>query len=166
MTAPLREATLGRLRRVASAIESPADGLLAARMLGWALVLPVLKSALPLETLVRLLATDGRPAARDLKVERKIGTLARLTHRVVGAGRRDNCLERSLIAYRYLSAAHADPLLVVGASVGESAIEGHVWLTVDGAPVHDTLEGLGRFASVTAFRADGSVVARPRTSAP
>jgi hypothetical protein len=156
VTSLRRDATVGRLGRAVAAVESSSDGFLAARMLGWALVLPVLKSVLPLERLVRIMATDGRPGARDLRTERTIGTLARLTHRIVGVGRRDNCLERSLIAYRYLSATNADPRLVVGACRGETGIEGHVWLLVDGAPVHDTWEGIGRFAPVTAFRADGS----------
>lgn len=155
---------MARARRAVAAVESPADALLAVRMLGWALVLPVLKSALPLQRLVRLMARAGRATTRDIETEKTIIALARVVHRAVGLGRRDNCLERSLIAFRYLSAVNADPLLVVGACAGETEIEGHVWLTVDGDPVHETRERVDRYAPVTVFHADGRVGAVPRTS--
>lgn len=164
MSAPPRGITRARTRRAIAAVESPADALLAVRMLGWALVLPVLKSALPLQRLVRLMAREGRATARDTDTEHTIITLSRVVHRAVGLGRRDNCLERSLIAFRYLSAANADPLLVVGACAGATEIEGHVWLTVDGDPVHETRERVDRYARVTEFHADGRVGAVPRTS--
>jgi hypothetical protein len=67
-----------------------------------------------------------------------------------------NCLERSLVLYRYLSAVGADPQLVVGIRGGEEAVRGHAWVTVRGAPLEEpplTLEGLTR---VVSFRGDGS----------
>lgn len=158
----MRRSAAARIRRAAGAVRSPADALLAVRMLGWALVLPVLKRALPLEQLVRLLAGRHRAAAREPATERTIITLARSVHRAVGLGRRDNCLERSLIAFRYLSAVHADPVLVVGARTGETGLEGHVWLTVDGSPVHDSAPKVDRYVPVTVFCADGRVGALPQ----
>jgi hypothetical protein len=151
-----RDLTRARLRRAARAVSSPTDAALAARMIAWALALPVLKVALPLRRLVVLMAVAGAPAARDAEAERAIATLARLTHRAVGLGRRDNCLERSLLAYRYLASANADPVLVVGTCVGSRAVEGHVWLTVDGRPVHDESAAVARFTPVIAFDATGA----------
>jgi len=157
---------IGRVRRAAATIESPADAVLAFRMLGWALVLPVLTTVTPLDTLVRVMSMRRTRASRDAEVERRIGSLASLTHRAAGAGRRDNCLERSLIAYRYLCAASADPVLVVGARHGPDGVEGHVWVTVDGQPAQDDGEEIGRYDPVTSFEADGCVgpvpVATPR----
>jgi hypothetical protein len=165
VTAARPRRAVGRLRRAAATIESPADAALAVRMLGWALVLPVLKTVAPLRTLVRLMSTGGgRRAPRDTEAERRIGSLARLSHRAAGAGRRDNCLERSLIAYRYLCAANADPVLVVGARDGPSGVEGHVWITVDGEPVQDNGEEIRQYAPVTAFDADGRIGPVPATT--
>ncbi|HUR73960.1 MAG TPA: lasso peptide biosynthesis B2 protein [Sporichthya sp.] len=139
-------------------MRSPADAVLTARMVGWALVLPVLKAVLPLRRLVRLMALSAPATPRNPDAEHAIANLARIAHRVVGLGRRDNCLERSLIAYRYLGAANASPLLVVGARNDQHTIEGHVWLTVDGVPVHDEAAALSRFTPVTAFDASGAPV--------
>ena len=164
MTAARPRRAVGRLRRAAATIESPADAALAVRMLGWALVLPVLKTVAPLRTLVRVMSTGGGRRARYTEAERRIGSLARFSHRAAGAGRRDNCLERSLIAYRYLCAANADPVLVVGARDGPSGVEGHVWITVDGEPMQDNGEEIRQYAPVTAFDADGRIGPVPATN--
>lgn len=166
MSAPHATGTVARVRRAAGAVTSPADALLVARMLGWALALPLLKSALPLERLVPLMARPGRSTVREPAVERRIGTLARLAHRAASAGRRDNCLERCLIAFRYLSAANAGPYLVVGARAAESGIEGHVWLLVDGTPVNDHWDKIASFTPVTVFDVDGRAHATPPAQAP
>ena len=126
-------------------------------MLGWAVVLPVLKARMPLERLVALMWTEARGAqpGRDLAQEHQVARLARMSHRAITAGRRDNCLERSLIAYRHLAARNADPRLVVGARAGSAGIEGHTWVTVDGEPVHDLPEEIATYVPITVFGAGG-----------
>lgn len=156
---------IAQIRRAAEAVDSLSDAALAVRMLGWALILPVLKVAVSLEKLVQLMAIDGSRSQRNLEAERRIGRLARLAHRTAGAGRRDNCLERSLIAYRYLSAANADPVLVVGASRGGTGIEGHVWLLVDGEPIADSSDEIRRYVPLTAFGSGGRIAPMPMRAA-
>ena len=161
MTHPTPGGRLERLRRVAGAVESSSEAVLTVRMLGWGLVLRVLKRVVPLERLVRVVAIEPRHGPRDLGAERRIGRLARLAHRGSSVKRRDNCLERSLVAYRYLTAANAAPVLVVGARAGDAGIEGHVWLTVDGEPIHDAQAALDLYTPVMTFGADGRARSLP-----
>jgi hypothetical protein len=148
---------LRRLSNAARTLRSPADLLLVLRMLGWAVVLPVLKARMPLERLVALMWADARDGRSDRNPdrERQVVRLAELSHRAVTAGHRDNCLERSLIAYRHLAARNAAPLLVVGARPGSAGVEGHVWVTVDGRPVHDMPEEIATYEPLTVFGAGG-----------
>jgi hypothetical protein len=129
-------------------------------MVGWAVVLPALKARMPLERLVALMWTDARSGRTDRDPVRvgQVARLAQLSHRAVTAGHRDNCLERSLIAYRHLAAGNAAPLLVVGARPGSAGVEGHVWVTVDGRPVHDLPEEIATYEPLTVFGAGGRVL--------
>ena len=69
--------------------------------------------------------------------------------------RRSNCLERSLLAYRFLSRAGADPRLVVGVGNVDGKMAGHAWVTVNGVPVHEPAETVDRFALLIEFGRDG-----------
>ena len=150
---------LRRLRVLGSSIHSPADAWLAIRMAGWRLVLPALKWMLPLPRLVRLMSARS-PAGRerDRAREERIATLAD----AVGGPRRnprlDNCLERSLVSYRYLSKAGAEPELVVGVS-RDQPVRGHVWVRLDNEVMHDSVE---EFEELTTFGRDGA----PATTQP
>ena len=124
------------------------DLTLLARMSAWAVALPVLKFLLPLPRLVRLV-TPSRAAQRDLARERRVTRLAARLYRTPGLGR-DNCLERSLVTYRYLARSGSDPTPVVGMRK-EDELHGHVWVTVDGRPVHDTPEFLAGFVPLMTF---------------
>lgn len=146
---------LGRLPNAVRTLRSPSDLVLVVRMLAWAVVLPVLKARMPLERLVALMWTDAGAPGRDPARERQVVRLARMCHRAITAGRRDNCLERSLIAYRHLAARNAAPLLVVGARPGSAGVEGHVWVTVDGTPVHDRPDEIATYVPLTAFGTGG-----------
>jgi hypothetical protein len=66
-----------------------------------------------------------------------------------------NCLERSLILYRYLARANADPRLVVGMGKPDEFL-GHVWVTVDGRPLLDTPETLRAYTEVVRFGGGGA----------
>ena len=94
--------------------------------------------------------------------ERTIGVVARLSRASGG-----NCLARSLVLYRYLSRADADPRLVVGMAKPDEYL-GHVWVTVDGRPLLETPETLRGYEEVTTFgdqRPEGRVTA-PTSSRP
>jgi len=126
-----RERSLKRL------LASQRDAWLAARALGWLCALPVLKRTLALERLVRLMWLAPGGNARDSGRERRtIRIVARLARTSGG-----NCLERSLVLYRYLALARPDEYL------------GHVWVTVDGQPLLETPETLGGYTEVVTFRA-------------
>jgi hypothetical protein len=148
-------AVLRTLRRIAA---SPDEATLALRMAAWTPVLPVLKRVLPLPRLVGLMAPRGRSLERDLRREERIAAIARRLYRTRPITHRDNCLERSLVAYRFLSRAGAEPMLVVGFRREVKDIHGHVWVTVDDVPVHDAPAELAAYETVTAFGSDGRVV--------
>jgi hypothetical protein len=124
-------------------------------MLGWWIALPLLKRATPLPRLVRFAHLDPRRTARDLEREAKVAALAEWLFKVRPRPARDNCLERSLVAYRFLGRLGAEPELVVGLGDKEEATVGHVWVTVDGHPVHDELEALDAYQALVVFGSDG-----------
>ena len=136
------------------ALARPGDALLAGRIYGWLCVLPLLKRRLSLAKLVRLMWLRPRGAARDSVRERRtIRAVARLSR-----ASRGNCLERSLVLYRYLARATADPHLVVGMARPDEYL-GHVWVTVDGRPLLETAETLASYTELVGFGRDGAQVA-------
>ena len=90
------------------------------------------------------------PARDPSREERTIRVVARLSRTSGG-----NCLERSLVLYRYLARASADPRLVVGMARPDEYL-GHVWLTVDGRPLLETHETLGPYTEVVRFGRGGA----------
>jgi hypothetical protein len=114
--------------------------------------------------------SEPRRTERDPALERRIARVARLIYR----GRRgtfpNNCLERSLVTYRYLGRAGADPELVVAVRRGAEGVDGHVWVTVGGMSVHEEPAELEPYVPVLRFAggemrrsADGTPSALPRT---
>lgn len=154
-------------RALRSCISSPADLWLLARIAAWALVLPVVKRLVPLRKLVALMAAESRPSERDPDLERRIARMARLIYRGRRATFGDNCLERSLVTYRYLARAGAQPRLMVGVGRGESVtMRGHAWVLLDGRAVHDGDEELEPYAELAAFGPDGRRMSAEGASAP
>lgn len=149
-----------RLARIRSVVSGPSEVLLSGRMLAWAGVLPVLKRVLPLPRLVALMSPRHRGKA-DAKRAETVVTLARWVYRTRAL--RDNCLERSLITYRYLPAAEGDSLLVLGVRKGDDGPPGHAWLTLDGQPVHDSASTLERLVPIVAFDLEGRRCPVPET---
>jgi hypothetical protein len=92
----------------------------------------------------------ARPSARDPERELQAAQLVRRLCRQSGG----NCLERSLILYRYLSRARANPRLVVGMAKPDEFI-GHVWVTLDSRPLFDSSETLREYTEVMTFGAGG-----------
>ena len=171
MNLPLHRRVLGRARVIGACIRSPGDIWLAIRMAAWRLVLPVLKWRLPLPRLARLMWA-GRARARDEAREEKIVTLAEALCGPHG-GQLDNCLERSLVSYRFLSQAGAEPELAFGvAKDSADPVRGHAWVRLDGEPVHDSRVALERFEEIGAFgpagalRTNGAPSGAPATTPP
>jgi hypothetical protein len=158
-----------RAARVRDTIRSPADTWLATRMGVWALALPLLKHVVTLPRLARLMWRPGSPQASARDVDR-ILTLSRWAARLRPLPGRGNCLEHSLLAYRYLSAAGASPRVVVGIRRDAGAMAGHVWLELDGAPVGESVDGFvpllalgehGRVDDLGGRLAQATRIARP-----
>jgi hypothetical protein len=122
-------------------------------MVVWSVLLPVLKRAVPLRRLAPLMWTTGRAKRSEEQERRIIALSARITR--LRPRLRSNCLERSLLAYRFLARAGADPHLIVGVSTLEGAIVGHAWVTVDGEPVHEPREAVESFARLIEFGPQG-----------
>ncbi len=158
MKAPLRRRLVGRIRDLWSCIDSASDAWLAVRMALWRLAVPLLKWLIPLPRLARLMwATRSRPE-RDAARERRIVALSEVLCGPHGGRILDNCLERSLVSYRVLSQAGAEPELTFGVARDKNdPVRGHAWLTLDGQPVHDSLASLERFEELGTFGAAGGL---------
>lgn len=133
---------------------------LACRMLAWSLAMPLLKRSMSLPALARLMWSPGH-GPRDLARERQICKLAWWTSRVQPRRFPDNCLERSLVAYRFLARASAGPRLVAGVGKAEGKLVGHVWVTVDSEPVQDRADSLLRYRPLLEFGDSGRPTGSP-----
>jgi hypothetical protein len=143
---------LDRARLAAREDLATAGGLwLALRMVVWALVLPVLKHAIPIARLAPVMWSDrkGPTGVSPAHVIRLAGRISR------AIPTRDNCLERSLLAYRFLSMAGEDPRLVLGVKSSDGGLSGHAWLTLDGTPVYDPVETPRDFPPLVVFGSKG-----------
>jgi hypothetical protein len=118
-------------------------------MIAWALVLPALARLLPLPSLVRRLWHEKASEHQERRAERVLA----LARAIYGRRRplRDNCLFRSLLTYRFLAEASADPRLVVGVRRCGSGIDGHVWVMLRERPVHENSASLAEFRPVLIF---------------
>src|SRR5262245_48657412 len=107
-----------------------ATGLVLGRLLPAFLLLGLLKHLVPLRWLARW-AWCVPSGPRDREAERR--TIARVVRlsRLIGQLDR-GCLQRSLLLYRVLSRAGADPALVVGFGRMDGRTRGHAWVVVDG----------------------------------
>lgn len=129
--------------------------VLGCRMAAWSLAVPLLKRALPLPALVRL--AWSRPRGGRGR-EQEIVQLAWWTSRLQPRRFPHNCLERSLVTYRFLARAGAQPRLVTGMGRPEGEIMGHVWVTVADRPVQDADEALRAFGRLVEFGDGGRAV--------
>jgi hypothetical protein len=153
MTESLRRTTRRVARGLALSIRSPRDGWLVARMLAWRAILPMLKYVVPLPRLIRVMQRPCRARrARRLDREQRIAMLAERVFQVERSS--EDCLEFSLVLYRYLGETGAEPRLVIAVRK-DGLARGHAWVTVDGAPVHDSAALLEDFVSVVSFDSSG-----------
>jgi hypothetical protein len=155
-------------------VRGPADVLLLARMTAWCVALRALKHVVPLATLVRMAhprrtqRTKIAPGTRNhgkgagqapgTKDQEPVVVLSRWVARFTRLSARGPCLERSLVAYRYLTLANFEPRLVVGVAPGQAngdPVRGHAWVVVDGVALDETAESLSGFHTVVEFDAGG-----------
>jgi hypothetical protein len=123
-------------------------------MAGWRVVLPLLKFVMPLPHLVRLMWTG--PSAASMTSEAQNSAEMRVLEIIRTGGRllvSRNCLERSLVLYRYLSSSGGDPQLVVGVTKQAGIVGGHTWVELDGRPVDDLQAA--HFERVAVFGSNG-----------
>ena len=141
-------------RNFRDCIHSPADLWLAARMAAWAAVLPALKHTVPLPRLVKLVRATPRRSSRKPDVEQRIVALAWWLHAPLALLDR-GCMQRSLLVYRFLGAAGAQPHLALGVRKEGAAVRAHAWVSVDGAPAGDSRNEIAPFATMLMFGPDG-----------
>ena len=130
-------------------------GVLALRMSPWALALPILKRIVSLRRLAQMMRQEGR-GPRDRANERRIVAVSSALSRLRPPRFQANCLERSLLAYRFLTGANADVRIVVGVRTASGRLFGHAWVTVDGEPVHEPSAALSGLSRVVEFGGDGT----------
>jgi hypothetical protein len=130
---------------------------MAGRMLGWLVVLPVLKRMMPLPALASMMWS--RRASRRMSTASDMDRMWRIARWLaVHAWPRNagTCLEQSLILYRFLSARRASPELVIGVRRHNETVGAHAWVIVDGQPVGDSMAALAEFAPVVSFGRGGA----------
>jgi hypothetical protein len=110
------------------------------------------------------MARPNRRAERDRLREQRIVALSRLVYTPLV--RADiGCLQRSLLAYRYLSAAGARPSLIVGVNKREGLVSAHAWVELDGEPGGEPRAFVSQFIPTLTFGADGSPLSLGATAA-
>lgn len=136
---------------------SSADVVLAAKACAWAALLPLLKHLVPVKSLATTMRKAPRGWSRNRAREQRIVTFARWAARLTRWRSGGNCLERGLIAYRYLCEAGAEPTLVVGVGRDENGVIGHAWVLIDGRPAGESPAALASYTPVFAFAPDGEL---------
>ena len=112
------------------------------------LLLGLLKHFVPLSLLAHW-AWSPSASARNREAERRSAAIVVQLSQLLGLPDRD-CLQRSLLLYRVLSRAGAEPKLVVGFARMNDRILGHAWVVVDGHAIFEPETELLRFSP--AFR--------------
>jgi transglutaminase superfamily protein len=149
---------LPRVRRISTELARPADTWLAARIFCWVALVRVAKYAVPLQALVKIVSPVPRSGSRNANREQRIALFADWASRVVRPRSDGNCLERSLVAYRYMIRAHANPRLVIGFRRGDSGMLGHAWVLVDGEPLSDSPASVAEYHVAMSFEPGGCVM--------
>jgi hypothetical protein len=115
-----------------------------------AALLPLLKRVVPIRSLVAHMWSTTRTAPPG-QTDATLGELTRRLSRLA----RSNCLERSLLAYRFLGRGGFDPQLVLGIADFGAGVVGHAWVTVGGEPFFDQDRTIVAFSPIVTFTANG-----------
>jgi hypothetical protein len=114
------------------------------------------KRLVPIRTLARWSWRPARGTSRNLDAEQRLVSSVLRLSRASGSDR--DCLQRSLVLYRELSRAGADPTLVVGFRRTDRGLEGHAWVETDGVPVAEPTVREQGFETTCAFGRGGNLV--------
>jgi hypothetical protein len=132
-------------------------GVAVARLGAAYLTVGALKHVVPLTVLVRWAWRKPR-GLRDRAAEALvIARVARL-RRWLGGSDKD-CIQRSLLLYRGLSAAGADPTLIVGFRDSGTGLEGHASVVVEGELVGEAPSPSAPFVTALTFGREGALLA-------
>src|SRR5262245_50325727 len=112
-----------------------------------------LRHLVSLDTLARWAWRRPRGARNIAREQRIIAQSIKLGH-LSRTGDR-NCLQRSLLLYRELSRAGADPSLVIGFEPNNHEVTGHAWIVIDGRPVAESPTLIARLTPTCAFGRHG-----------
>jgi hypothetical protein len=123
-------------------------------MAAWSMLLPLLKRVVPLRRLARV-AWSAKPGAREPARERQIVRLSGALPRLRLPRGEANCLERSVLAYRFLALANANPKLVIAVRRNGDDVVGHAWVTIDGRPVHESEAAVRDYVPLVEFGPGG-----------
>jgi hypothetical protein len=143
--------------RVANQIRTVLDGF---RIVPAYLLLGILKHLVPLRSLVKWTWCETT-GLRDRLAERRLTANVLRLSKLLRIADRD-CLQRSLLLYRLLSAVGADPELVVGLREQDGKIIGHAWVLVDEVSLVEPESDLARFSPVLRFGARGALLSQMR----
>ena len=133
-----------------------ATSLAISQLLPMYILFGLLKHLVPLRALARLAwrdPVDGRDPERERLTVARIVKTRRLFPLWDG-----DCVQKSLLLYRELSGAGADPVLAVGFRRLNGRVEGHAWILVDGVAVDDRLAADGAFTSSFSFGRRGGLI--------
>ena len=123
-----------------------------ARLAPWFVAYGAMKHFVPLPTLARWsYQSPRRGAACDA---RRVASDVLRTGRLTGVPDRD-CLQRSLVLYRELSAGGLGPELALGFQQKEGRLSGHAWVTIGGRAVAEPDLDESAFTQVMRFGARG-----------
>lgn len=120
-----------------------------ARLLPSYIAAGVLRHVVSLHRLARWAWRDARTGRAGSGDAEEIAAAVTRLGRIVPGDR--NCLRRSLVLYRELSARGAGPRLVVGFRRGDGGLEGHAWVTLAGGVVGDDAAHVASFTPTCCF---------------
>ena len=131
-------------------------GLILCRLLPAYVLLGVFKHFVPVKWLARW-AWTSPAGTRNREAERRLMAGVIRLSQLISLRDRD-CLQRSLLLYRVLSRASADPTLVVGFHRTNDRILGHAWVVVDGESIIEPEADLSRFSVTLRFGSRGALL--------
>lgn len=141
-----------RVRTLRAKVRTRSDALLVGRLLAWRIALAVLKRVVPIQRLARLMVSTPGPRIDDT---RRIVDLVDWIYASRSGRDLDNCLDRSLVLYRFLSPHEPGTQLVIGMRRGTGELEGHAWITAGGRSIGAIADNGADFVPLAAFDARG-----------
>jgi Transglutaminase-like superfamily len=141
------------IKRASNRLKS---GLIVGRLLPAYVLLGLVKHIVPLKWLARW-AWCPPVGPRDREAERRLAASVSRLSQLAGLPDRD-CLQRSLLLYRVLSRAGAEPTLVVGFDRINGRVLGHAWVIMDGHAVIERETDLLRFSPTFSFGSRGTLL--------